>query len=233
MTPPRPPSVTPRPRRSRRGGATRVLAALALSIVPVLPTPAALTAQEAVPDGWEIRTDRPNADATEITFVDMPPGWHVTTGPAAILFDPEMTAEGAFRVEMEVFLFDPEGRREAFGFFVGGEDLQGPGQDYLYFLIRDGGEFLVKHRSGSDTHTLVNWTSDSAILGYADRDEGGSSVRNVLALDAGTSTVRFLVNGEEVATLPRDEVNLDGVVGLRVNHALNLHVSRFEISREE
>lgn len=202
---------------------------LALAVAATLPL--ALSAQDSLPDGWEIRPDRAGADVSEIAFVDMPPGWHVTTGPAAILYHPEMTADGRYRVEMEVFLFDPEGRREAFGFFVGGRDLQGPGQDYLYFLIRDGGEYLVKHRAGNDTHMIVNWTSDSAILGYEDRDEGGSSVRNVLALEADASTVRFLVNGEEVATLPRAEVNLDGVVGLRVNHALNLHVSRLEITQ--
>jgi len=38
------------------------------------------------------------------------------------------------------------------------------------------------------------------------------------------------VNGQEVATLPRADLAVDGVVGIRVNHALNLHVSRLEVT---
>ena len=40
----------------------------------------------------------------------------------------------------------------------------------------------------------------------------------------------FLVNGQEVARLGRDQVRSSGVAGLRVNHGLNLHVSRLEVS---
>lgn len=204
-------------------------ASLILSALLFLPL--ALDAQDAeLPDGWQIRADRPGQDVSEVAFVDMPPGWHVTTGPAVILWNPEMRAAGDFRVEMEVFLFDPEGRREAFGMFVGGQDLAGDGQRYTYFLLRDGGQFIVKNREGADAPTLVEWTSHEAIRGFADRDEGDSSVRNVLALEAEGDEVRFLVNGQEVATLPREGLLLDGVVGLRVNHRLNLHVSRLEVT---
>ena len=193
--------------------------------------PLALSAQDAdLPDGWQIRADRPGQDVSEVAFVDMPPGWHVTTGPAVILWNPEMRAAGDFRAEMEVFLFDPEGRREAFGMFVGGQDLAGDGQRYTYFLLRDGGQFIVKSREGADAPTLVEWTSHDAIQSFADRDEGDSSVRNVLALEAEGDEVRFLVNGQEVATLPREGLVLDGVVGMRVNHRLNLHVSRLEVT---
>jgi hypothetical protein len=54
-------------------------------------------------------------------------------------------------------------------------------------------------------------------------------VKNVLAVHAGAETIRFFVNDEEVATLPRSQVDTDGTVGIRVNHALNLHVARLEV----
>ena len=31
----------------------------------------------------------------------MPPGWHTTTGPAAIIYNPENTAKGQYRLESE------------------------------------------------------------------------------------------------------------------------------------
>lgn len=61
------------------------------------------------PAEWRVRADVGHADVDQgLYFVEMPPGWHVTTGPGVVLWHPARTAEGAFRVEMEVFLFDPE-----------------------------------------------------------------------------------------------------------------------------
>ena len=162
-------------------------------------------------------------------WVTMPPGWHITTGPAGIFWDPGVTGSGNFKAEMEVFLFDPGERREAFGIFFGGRDLEGAGQSYGYFLIRNGGEFIVKRRDGADSPTLVGWTGHPSVRSFADRGDD-ASVRNVLAVEAGAETVRFLVNGAEVTTLPRGDLPIDGVVGIRVNHALNRHISRLEVT---
>lgn len=203
------------------------LAVLVLALLLPLP---ALAQEGEIPDGWKLRADRPGQDVSEVFFVDMPPGWHITTGPAVVLWNPEMRAAGEYRVEMEVFLFDPEGRREAFGFFVGGSDLEGEGQRYTYFLIRDGGEFIVKERRGSEAPTLQGWTAHPGLLGWADRGEGEVTVKNVLALEVSGDEVRFEVNGREAARMPREGLALDGVVGLRANHRLNLHVTRLDIT---
>ena len=202
-----------------------------LSFLVVALHPPGLNAQDlARPEGWQARFDEAGATEADMDmWVTMPPGWHVTTGPAGIFWNPALTASGSFRAEMEVFLFDPGTRREAFGLFLGGVDLTGPGQAYTYFVIRNGGEFLVKSRRGDETPTLVEWTAHPDILSYADRGED-ASVRNVLTVLAGPDEIRFLVNGTQVAELPRNGLALDGIVGLRVNHALNLHVSRLEVT---
>lgn len=204
-----------------------LLAVAALLLVAPL---AASAQDDPRPEGWEIRPDRAGADVSEIFFVDMPPGWHITTGPASIFWHPDMVAGGEYSVRMEVYLFDPGERREAFGFFVGGEDLAGDGQRYLYFLIREGGEFLVKTRSGRDTSTLVEWTAHPAIRSFAGLPEGEASRLNVLEMVAGSNEVSFRVNGEEVTRLSRGDIDVEGIAGLRVNHALNLHVSAFEVT---
>lgn len=181
------------------------------------------------PDGWQVRFDEPGASEDQLEmFVSMPPGWHVTSGPAAIYWGPEMEASGEFRLEMEVFLFEPhQGMREAFGFFAGGLNLDGDDIEYTYFLIRDGGEFIVKRREGPDAPTIRPWTGHDAILGWADRGDGATA-KNILAVEAATDEVRFFVNDARVAALPRAEIAMDGVFGFRVNHMLNLHISRLE-----
>lgn len=204
------------------------LALLALTVVSAAPTAAQDLER---PADWKVRFDDPGASETDLEmFVEMPPGWHITTGPAAIFWDPANRGSGDFRVEMEVFLFDPGRRREAFGLFVGGRELEGPNQEYTYFLLRNGGQFIVKRREGTGAPTVRPWTDHDAVKAFADRPEGESSVRNVLAVEARGDVVRFLVNGDEVASLSRSEVPVDGVYGMRINHALNVHVSRLQIT---
>jgi hypothetical protein len=182
------------------------------------------------PDGWTTRFDDPDASEAQLEmFVAMPPGWHVTSGPAAIYYGPDHSASGDFRAELEVYLFDPGTRREAFGIFLGGKSLDGAAQEYTYFLIRNGGQYIIKRREGADAPTVRPWTSHDAIRSYADRG-GEDSIKNVLAVEARGDEVRFLVNGEEVAVLPRADVAVDGTYGFRVNHGLNLHISRLEVT---
>lgn len=204
---------------------------LPVTALTLLLASSALSAQELErPDGWLTRFDQAGASETDVEmFVEMPPGWHVTTGPAGIFWDPVHTVSGDFRAEMEVFLFDPEGRREAFGLFLGGRNLQGSDQEYTYFLLRDGGEFIIKRREGDEAPTVRPWTGHAAVRSYADRGDD-ASVPNVLAVEARGGVVTFFVNGDEVAEVPRSEVPVDGTLGFRVNHRLNLHISRLDVT---
>lgn len=201
------------------------------TVATLLGTASGLGAQDLErPDGWMTRFDAPSATEADLEmFVGMPPGWHVTTGPAGIFYHPDNTASGDFRAEMEVFLFDPGQRREAFGIFLGGRDLQGSDQEYTYFLLRNGGQYIIKRREGAEAPTVRPWTGHDAILSYADRGDD-ASVKNVLAVEADGDSVRFYVNGERVDEVSRSEVPVDGVFGFRVNHALNLHISKLEVT---
>lgn len=191
---------------------------------------ASLSAQELErPQDWEVRFDRADSNPDDLYFVTMTPGWHVTTGPSGIIWNPSQTASGNYVLEADIHLFDPGERREAFGIFFGGSDLQGEGQAYTYFLIRRTGEYLVKGRDGDDTETVVGWTAHEAINPWTGGGEG-DSVLNTLAVRMEAESAVFLVNGQEVHRVPRSEVLSDGTVGLRVNHGLNLHVSRLEVS---
>lgn len=181
------------------------------------------------PEGWIMLTDRGGHVGGEFEFVEMPPGFHITTGPAAIFYHPEETAAGTFRVETEIFLFDPGRRNEGFGLFIGGRDLEGEEQAYTYFLIRRDGSVLVKRRDGAGTSVLHGWAEHPAVVTWEERGGEDAQAKNVLAVEARPEVLVFFVNGEEVHRMPREGQHVDGVVGLRVNHALNLHVTRLDI----
>lgn len=193
----------------------------------------------AVPVNWKVRMDRPGGEMTigadpdeaDIYFVNMVPGWHITTGPAAIFWHPGSTAEGTYRAEAVIHLFDPQGRNEAFGIFTGGSDLEGEGQVYSYFLLRNSGEFLIKNREGSSTGIVKNWSDAPPMNTYIETT--GSSVENVLAVEVRKNEVAFFVNGTEVATVGKAGLYTDGIVGLRINHRLNVHVEDLAVTDME
>jgi hypothetical protein len=182
------------------------------------------------PAGFVVRPDDPAQSMAEISFVTMRPGWHITTGPSAILYDSALQATGSYRVDAETFLFDPGDRLEAYGVLIGGRELTGAGQSYTYFVIRHTGEYLVRRRQGDRTETLVEWTAHPAIMTWEGRGDGATA-KNVLSIEVGESMVRFLANGKEVMSLPRTRVDTEGIVGLRVNHDVNLHVSSLVVTK--
>lgn len=191
-------------------------------------------AEGEVPPGWLARFDHEgeyvigsNADSSDVFFVTMTPGWHITAKPAGIYWHPASTAEGEFSAVAQIHLFDPGERNEAYGLFVGGSDLQGPNQAYLYFLVRRSGEFLVKRRAGGETVNVIDWTAHPAIVPYTAETQG--TAENTLKLTVSGRTIAFSINGTEVATVPADGLVTDGIVGLRVNHGLNLHVENLAV----
>ena len=184
-----------------------------------------LVAQELErPSDWNVRYDRPSNDS--LYFVTMTPGWHITTGPSGIFYDPAKTAEGEYRVSSEIHLF-PGDRREGFGVFIGGNDLESDDQSYLYFLIRKDGRFIIKQRNGSDAPTITPWTEHAAIV----KQDGDENAKNVLAVEVSDQKLSFYVNDQMVTSVPRSQLPTDGIVGIRVNHALNLHITNLNVEQ--
>ncbi|MFD2531050.1 hypothetical protein [Gracilimonas halophila] len=192
-----------------------------------------------VPEGWEVRLDHEMEDViissnpaeADVYFVNMTPGWHITTGPAGIFYHPSNTASGNFTVTSELHFFDPGDRnREGYGIFIGGSDLQGENQSYIYFLLRNTGEFLVKQRMGEETEVLQNWTPSSAIIKYESGVTENSSVMNVLEVAVVGNAISFSINDEEVASVNSSVLTTDGIFGLRANHSVNLHISDLSLN---
>jgi len=223
------------------------LALVVLMVVTVVMTAAA--AQERAPDpktpqgknlevpvGWIVRPDiagKPvigKDKSADILFVNMTPGWHVTTGPAAILYHPSSIGRGNYRLSAKVHFFAPEpGHLEGYGVFFGGTELAGADQAYGYFLLRNDGAFLIKKRHGETTELVRDWTPSDAVV-VLKPAPGVDSVVNTLAVEARADSVVFSINGREVATVPRSALPVDGVAGLRINHHVNVHVADLSLT---
>ncbi len=189
------------------------------------------------PLGWIVRLDRPNPDViigrdkttADVSFVNMTPGWHFATKtPRIILYHPASTASGSYTVTSKIHLFDPGTRTEAYGLIFGGSDLDGDAQQYLYFVIRRSGEYLVKQRQGDDTVVIKDWTAHKAIVGYD--ENSGPTATNTLAVSVTGNTIAFSVNNMEVYSMPRGDYQTDGLVGFRFNHGIETHIESFDVT---
>ena len=198
--------------------------------VALLATATSLAAQGR-PAGWTIVTDASGVQpgAGGVSMVTMSPGFHVETGPAAILFDSTMTARGAFRLQATIHLFNPGTRAEGFGVFFGGRGLGTAEARYSYALVRRDGRALLKVRDGGTTRTVRDWTASNAVPIWSGTGQG-ASVKYPLVLEATADRVRLMIGATTVLDAPRRELPSDGIVGLRINHALNVHVESVTVT---
>jgi hypothetical protein len=206
---------------------TRTLCASVLALLLVAaPTTAQTHAGDRLqsgrlPTGWTLRLDRADAAPDEVLFRYHDGTYRVAHGPAGIYYNPSLIAVGNFRAEA-VFVQEHElPHPEGYGLLIGGSDLGGDDQRYTYFLVRQDGKFLVRRRAGDRISTVADWTDHAAVAAGA--------ATNSLAVEAGADSVRFLINGTLVTAVPRAQLHVDGLVGLRVNNRLTLAVRSLTI----
>jgi|SRR5687768_6512822 len=171
-----------------------------------------------VPNGYIGRTDRPDQQLSSAKYAVSGGGWDVTTGPAHILYRPSDSASGSYTVSTTIDQLAAPAHPEAYGVFVGGSNLDGPGQQYLYFLARGTGEIMARVREGAKTRNVLPWQKHAAVP--AANASGQASYR--LAIQVAPDSVRFLVNGQRAAAVAAAGLPTSGVYGVRINH--NLHV---------
>jgi hypothetical protein len=187
------------------------------------------------PEGWQMRLDRStnasDPDKTpEVKFVTMGKGFHVTTGPAAVLWQPTGPATGAYTIKGNFRLVKPSGHNNFYGLVFGGADLDGAKQDYVYFLVSQDGSFLVKHRAGdATTHNVQAKVKHDAVKVP---DANGSST-NALEVRVGADKIEYVVNGTVVHSTPKTGMTAraDGHWGVRVNHQLEVHIDGLGVTK--
>ena len=171
-----------------------------------------------VPNGYVGRTDRPDQQLTSVKYALSGGGWDVTTGPAHILYRPGDSASGSYTVSATIEQLAAPAHPEAYGVLIGGTNLDGPAQQYLYFIARGTGEIMARVRDGDKTRNVLAWQKHAAVP--TANASGQGTYR--LGIQVAPDSVRFLVNGQRVGAVAAAGLPTSGVYGLRINH--NLHV---------
>lgn len=204
---------------------TLLAASVALLTIP-------LAAQS--PEGWQVRVDKSaNAqdpdDTPNLKFMTMGKGFHVTGGPAGTFWNPANTASGTYTAKANFTLMKPSGHVNYYGLIIGGSDLGGPKQSYIYFLVAQNGTYVIRHRAGEEVHDIQARAKHEAI------NQPGADGRSNNALEVRVmgDKVAYVVNGTVVHTTPKSGMTAqtNGIVGIRVNHLLDVHVEGFEVQK--
>ena len=189
--------------------------------------PAAATRAQSLPEGWEWRGQAGSAAGdTAWSFERMPPGWHLTTGPAVLLYPATASASGPFTLAADFVVF-PQTSNAGFGLFVGGADFQGAAPAYLAALLRRDGTLSVVRRMGDRDTVLLPWTSHPAIPAHP----GSGTVTHRLRLHAAADSLRVFVNDSAVARLAAPAAWTDGSFGFSAGAAVNLHITILDHTR--
>jgi hypothetical protein len=210
----------------------RCVSLTALTVVAWL---AAVPLMAQAPKGWLVRADRstsatdPDASGS-IRFATAGTGFHAVTPQAAVFWNPANTATGNYSLKGTFTLIRPSNHTNYYGLVFGGSDLGGPRQTYLYFMVAQDGTWLLKRRDGDTaTQDVAPRASHAAVK---KPDAKGQSI-NALEVRVAAGQTQYLVNGTVVHTTPKTGLaaKTDGISGIRINHALEVQVDGYTLSK--
>jgi hypothetical protein len=181
----------------------------------------------ALPIGWKARLDNPEAkiDAVSIT-AEKDAITFKTGGAAGIFYRPADKAEKSYEVSAAFSQLKPSEHLEAYGLFISGQDLEKDTQHYLYFLIRQDGKLSIRLRNGATTKPIVDWREAAPM-----KEPKGVKTSNTMVIRAVGDGVLFFIDEKQVYRMPRSQVGADGIAGLRINHNLEVQVSKFTVKK--
>jgi len=185
------------------------------------------TGGSGVPAGYVGRTDNASKNITDAKYVESNGRWDVTTGPAHIVYAAKDSASGAYTATTTIDQLAAPSHPEAYGLVIGGTDLAGAGQRYTYFIVRGTGEYSVKVRDGAAARTVVDFTSSPSVP----KADAAGKASYALGTQVTADSVKFMVNGTTVKTLPKAGLFTDGIVGVRINHNLHVLVTPVQVKK--
>lgn len=187
------------------------------------------------PAGWQARVDR-SANAADpdgaggIQFMAMGGGFHVVAPAAGVFWQPAQAITGNYTLKGTFTLNAPSDHNNYYGLVFGAASLDGPRQNYLYFLVAQDGTYLVKHRAGdSTTHVVKDKTSHASV----NKPDGAGKSVNALEVRVAADRIDYVVNGTVVHSTPKSGMTsrTDGAFGFRINHRLNVTVTGFSAAK--
>ena len=183
--------------------------------------------------GWMGKIDAAAAKGgmtiNDSKFAEMGGGFHVTTGPAAVYWNPANTAKGDYTVKATF----TESKNKAdhphpYGIFIGGSKLDTDTPTLMYCVAYGNGTALVRGFSGGAVFTPVRRAANEGVK----KADATGSVTQEVAVSVKGDTVTCSVNGAVVATLNKADIvgagkldSTDGIYGVRIAHNIDVMVS--------
>ena len=203
--------------------------------IPILTAVLVVPLAAQAPPGWQVRIDSSqNAsdpdDVPDLRVMAMGKGFHVTGGPAGTFWNPANRAAGNYSARATFNLMKPSGHVNYYGLVFGGEALEGAKQKYVYFLVAQNGTYIIRARTGDNVQDVRASTAHTAVR----RPGADGRSTNTLEVRVAGSTISYVVNGTVVHTTPKSgpTAATDGIVGVRINHVLDVAVDGFDVQRQ-
>ena len=187
------------------------------------------------PEGWRVRIDRSaNAsdpdDVPDLKVATVGKGFRATGGPAGTFWNPANRVTGNYTVKATFNLMKPSGHVNYYGLVFGGSDLEGAEQKYVYFMVAQNGTYIIRSRAGEQVQDVRDRVQHAAV-----RQPGADGrSTNTLEVRVAGNTISYVINGTVVHTTPKSgaTATTDGLVGVRINHVLDVQVENFEVVRQ-
>ena len=196
-----------------------------------------VTGGGSMPPGWFARLEDSTASIANVKFATMGNGLHFTTGPAGIYWRDADAVPGSFHTLATFTQTKAPTHPEAYGIFVAGKNLKGGNASYVYLIVRGDGMFSIRQggAAGTPSSNLTQggnrngWLANDAVV----KQDSTGKATNMLEIagNAATKKLTFKVNGKQVAELDAPGGNVAGIVGIRMNHNLDVHVEGFAVHK--
>jgi hypothetical protein len=174
--------------------------------------------------GWQGKADPGNKQGLTVNdskFATEGSGFHLTTGPAAVYWNPANTAKGDFTVKAT--FREPKqtyNHPHPFGVFIGGTQL----------AYRDG-SYTVRQFSAGKPSQVVRKTPHEKVTKATGPE---AEVTQEVALVVKGPRVECMINGASVWGADKSEIgniSTDGLTGIRVSHNSDAIVSNFAVTK--
>jgi hypothetical protein len=186
--------------------------------------------------GWQGKADPNNRQGLTVNDSKLAPegsGFRLTTGPAAVYWNPANAAKGDFTVKAT--FTEPKqtyNHPHPFGVFIGGSQLETDTPTALYCVAYRDGTYTVRQFTAGKPSQVVRKTPHEKVVKAAGPD---AEVKQEVALVVKGSRVECLINGASVWGADKSEIpgltTTDGLTGIRVSHNSDALVSGFSVGK--
>ena len=233
--------------RLLRASAVAIAVALLTSVVHGAPQAASQDADQKVAGGgitvpgWKGKVDvgggnKQGLAITDSKFAPEGSGFRLTTGPAAIYWNPANTAKGDYAVKAT--FKEPKqsySHPHPFGVFIGGNKLDSDQQTFVYCVAYRDGTYVIRQFNGPTATTLARKTPHAAVNKAAGPE---AEVTNEVGWTVKGNRAECVINGQAVQGFDKTELvgagkleSTDGVYGIRVSHNSDAIVSGFGMAK--